>query len=561
MVIAERQANSRFRLNKEEVQALLRQMPPDQLMREVAKEDSFVWIFENVPTENGRKLTFDRRPYLVKILRDFSPHIVYKKSAQVGITMCGGIAKALYIVDTLGINSIYTFPTATDVSDFSKGRFRNIVHSSRYLSTRIGNVDNQGMVKIGDSFIYFKGTWSDRQGISVPSDLNVHDELDFSKPDIREIFSSRLDASMFDFRGDEQNGWEWDFSTPTIPGFGVSALYDMSDQHQWWVRCSRCNRSQRVNFFKNLRKTRKGKRYFGCLRCDKKLNRAKGKWIPKYPERNIRGYHITQPMCDYIDAHRMWETWERLKKSPAGKRKFYNFNLGLEYEDGTESITKSLILNRVVDGTTDFGPIFIGADQGDILHIEVVKVVEGRRHIIWIGTLNNFDEYVNLIDHYNPRVAVLDGLPNHENARRIARTKHNVYCIYYGGDKKLERKEWMKDLKEKKELTLPRTDLLDRAVTEWTSGNVVIESYIPTQFIEDFADQMSNMKRQFQEGRDGQQKAVWVNVGDDHYRHADAYTWVAQEIGTAGQSSLLDVSRGDPALAYAENLFTENEEW
>ena len=95
-------------LTKDEVLELLMQMPRDQLMAEVAQEDPFVWIHENVPTENGRKLSFDRRPYLKDILKDFSPHIVYKKSAQVGITMCGGIAKCLYAVDTLGINSIYT---------------------------------------------------------------------------------------------------------------------------------------------------------------------------------------------------------------------------------------------------------------------------------------------------------------------------------------------------------------------------------------------------------------------------------------------------------------------
>ena len=82
-----------------------------------------------------------------------------------------------------------------------------------------------------------EGPWTNRQALSVPSHLNIHDELDFSDPEVRETYSSRLDAAEFEWQGEPQFGWEWDFSTPTLPKYGISALYDISDQHQWWVRC------------------------------------------------------------------------------------------------------------------------------------------------------------------------------------------------------------------------------------------------------------------------------------------------------------------------------------
>ena len=549
-----------IKINKETARSLLEQIPREELLNELSNNDPFLWIYNNVPTEYGEKLDFSRRPYLVQIIKDFSPHIVYKKSAQVGITMCGGIAKCLYAVDTLKITSIYTFPTAKDVSDFSKARFRHIIHNSRYLHSRIGDIDSVGMVRFNNNAIYFKGAFTDRQATSTPSHLNIHDELDFSNSDVRQMYSSRLDAAEFMYNGEMQHGWEWDFSTPTLPKFGISKLYDESDQHEWWVKCDSCNRRQRVNFFKNMRKRRKGDKYFGCRKCDNELDRTKGEWVPRKPGASIRGYHITQPMCAFINANKMYKTYETSKHTSQGKRKFYNFNLGLEYEDSTETITRSLVLSRVTEGTVSVGPIFIGADQGDILHIVVSKLVDGVRRIIWIGTVNSFEEFEKLVIHYRARVAVIDGLPNHHNARMLSKSMYNVYAAYYAGTLKLERKYWVKNL-ENKEIKIPRTDLLDRTATDWTNGKVVIENYIPPNFIEDFAEHMSNAKRAIRDTSDGGSKAEWVAVGDDHYRHADSYNWLASEIGNSGISDVVNISKPYKELEVDQNVFREEDIW
>ena len=541
---------------------LLSGMSQERLLDQISKEDPFLWIYNNVMTENGRKLDFSLRPYLKDVLRDFSPQIVYKKSAQVGITMCGGIAKCLYAVDTLGINSIYTFPTAVAVSDFSKARFRYIVRNSRYLKSRMGEIDNVGMVRIGDSVIYFRGASKDSQAISVPSDLNIHDELDFSDESVREVYSSRLDASSFIYNNEIQNGWEWDFSTPTLPRYGVSVLYEDSDKHEWWVRCERCRRRQRVDFFKNLRKTRRGRRFFGCRKCDKELNRAKGRWVAREPNALIRGYHITQPMAPYINADRMYRQWVRAKKTPQGRKKFYNFNLGLEYEDGSETVSRELIFSRVVESTVVPGPIYIGIDQGGggLHHVVVSKLVNGIRRHIWIDTVQGFEQIDMLLDRYQPRICVIDALPSQENARRLAKNRHNVYLHYYGGKNKLEKKYWDKDL-EKKELSLPRTDVLDRSASEWRMGNVVIEDFIHPKLIEEFVDQMTALKRTYTEDKNGTKdgKAEWVKVNDDHYRHADTYNWVATEIGTGSLSQQIRSSSPIRETQVSENIFKESD--
>ena len=151
-------------------------------------------------------------------------------------------------------------------------------------------------------------------------------------------------------------------------------------------------------------------------------------------------------------------------------------------------------------------------------------------------------------------------MPNHHHARTLSNKHHNIYAAYYGGTNKLERIHWEKDLKNK-EVKIPRTDLLDRTASEWNNSSVVIENNIPIQFIEDFAEQMSNSKRSIQETKSGEPRAEWVKVDDDHYRHADSYNWLASEIGRSNLSDIMETSKPYEDLAMGENIFQESEVW
>ena len=43
-------------------------------------------------------------------------------------------------------------------------------------------------------------------------------------------------------------GWEYNFSTPTIPGYGVSDIYNKSDQKRWYITCPHCGKTQHMEF-------------------------------------------------------------------------------------------------------------------------------------------------------------------------------------------------------------------------------------------------------------------------------------------------------------------------
>ena len=202
----------------------------------------------------------------------------------------------------------------------------------------------------------------------------------------------------------------------------------------------------------------------------------------------------------------------------------------------------------------------MGVDQGNTLHCVVSKFVDGKRRYIWIGTLDSFPELFRMIVHYKPRVCVIDGLPNTHNARDLAKRLPSVYTVYYGGKNKINKEAWTRDL-ERKEVKIPRTELMDETAHLWNMGDVLIEDHIPRSMIEDFADQMSNAKRTLMDAPDGQKKAVWIQVGDDHYRHADAYNRLALEIGNTGYNNHFAISQPDPLLFVGENMFTPDEIW
>ena len=94
----------------------------------------------------------------------------------------------------------------------------------------------------------------------------------------------------------------------------------------------------------------------------------------------------------------------------------------------------------------------------------------------------------------------------------------------------------VEDLKRKiddKEVSVSRTDVLDQMAYSWKTGDSVIENYIDSHRVEEFAKQMSNMKRDLiEDKRRKSMKPIWVRTGADHYRHADGYAWIAGELYT-----------------------------
>src|SRR6267142_1259349 len=223
-------------------------------------------------------------------------------------------AKMLFFCLHYKITGIYTMPTQQLVERYSTSRFNRIIGRNPEVQSKI-YVNNAGFKQIGESQFYFSGTFNETQAISTPSDVNSHDELDFSKDDVLDLYPERLAHSPYAF--------QWLFSTPTIEEFGIDAEFIKSDQRHWFIKCSGCGRWQRMRFDipryadkHNIREIHKWGRhirwYFGCNRCDKELDRRNGEWVVKKGANGhfAHGYHIPQTIVPVIDAETLKDKYK-----------------------------------------------------------------------------------------------------------------------------------------------------------------------------------------------------------------------------------------------------------
>jgi Phage terminase large subunit gpA, ATPase domain len=531
--------------------------------------DPITWMSAraNLRTEKLEPLEFKDHLPMVDVYRDWHPLIVAQKGSQIGMTTCQ-ICKLLYYCDTHNITAIYTMPTAKDVFEFSQARFAPVIKASNYLSARMGNVDNATLKRMGASTLYFRGAQKHSQAISVPADIIVNDEYDFSAQDVMDTFEKRVGASKLK--------WFWRFSTPSIPDFGINALYKDTDQRHWLVRCTSCGKWQDVTFEHNLLKRKGETPYFGCRRCSVKLNRRNGAWVAKHPQKatdavyddqgrlvapadGMRGYWINPLTFTYVTATNVWSEWRKVerKNTNFARKRFHNFDLGLPYLTGEGLITRDTILRTMAASVPDTGFNVIGVDQGDLLHWVVRRVLPtGRMAVVAFGVTNDFFKIDHVISLYRIRSGIIDALPNKHNARDLVqRFRGRMYMAYYKDQREEKkyitenkRREQEKRKKEQETETstmhLDRTETLDDSAQDWIDGMAFLVGD-PMKNLneeqEEFIRQMTNMKRDLQEDAKGNTVAVWLKVGDDHYRHADNYAKAAANIYGRGRIEDLHV--------------------
>jgi hypothetical protein len=426
----------------------------------------------------------------------------------------------------------------------------------------MGNVDNATLKRMGASTLYFRGAQKHSQAISVPADIIVNDEYDFSDQAVMDTFEKRVGASKLK--------WFWRFSTPSIPDFGINALYKDTDERHWLVRCTSCGKWQDVTFEHNLLKRKGGTPYFGCRRCSVRLKRRNGAWVAKYPNKandaqydaqgrlvapadGMRGYWINPLTFTYVTATSVWNEWRKVerKNTSFARKRFYNFDLGVPYLSGEGLITRDTILRTMQASVPETGFNVLGVDQGDLLHWVVRRVLPtGRMAVVAYGVTNDFNRIDSIISLYRVRSGIIDALPNKHNARDLVqRFRGRMWMAYYK-DQREERKYVTENKKREAEkrkkeqeaetstMHLDRTETLDDSAQDWIDGMAFLQGDPLKNLSEDqenFIRQMTNMKRDLAEDSKGNTVAVWMKVGDDHYRHADNYAKSAANIYGRGR--------------------------
>lgn len=482
---------------------------------------------DNVKTPKGEFMDWYNHQYLIQIYEDTSQNMVLKKAAQVGITTFG-MNKALWVADTYDSSIIYTFPTAHDVSDFSRARMNPLIQSSPHLRKVIGGdtIDSVQLKQIGNSFLYFRGAWSERQAISVDSDFNIHDEIDFSKPDIIEMYKERLSHSKLK--------WFLAFSTPTIPEFGIDYLYNRSDKKEWFVTCPKCKKEQILKFPDSIRGDTKEAR-FACIACLATItddNRRTGRWIATGDlDWGVSGYHISQLMAPWISATEILRKEEASRIHPtqqlSGIKDFYNFCLGEAYGGENQPLNRDILLQCIQNKyeLEDEGRnCIMGVDQGDKLHVTIYKKERaGEIRLIHSGVYTDFDKDLpNLMDKYGVVFCMIDALPNKHSARKFALMfPAKVWLIYYNVNQK-EYAKWYKDVETKEyRIIVNKMESLDRMADKFKNHLIILPRL--SQELDLFLRHLCNWAKDKEEKPDGRVVWVYKKLGADHLTMATNY--------------------------------------
>ncbi len=389
------------------------------------------WIGENqIRNEKGDPIDFSSHLFLFDIYRDQSDLMTCMKAAQVGMSTTA-ILKNHYDASRRKMDIIYTLPTDNDVRVFVGGKVNRIIANNKCMLEDVADKDSIEQKQVGNSMIYFRGTWTKKAAIMVTADRLVHDEKDSSKLDVIADYQARLQHSKF-----KQTHT---FSHPSLPEIGVHADWLKSDQKHWFVKCSHCNRWQFLNW--DMEDEAKmsvdmDRGVFVCKKCHKEIDdniRACGEWVQKYQGRKWSGYWIPMLIAPWVKASELVAKWRAKDMTPEF---FAQKILGLPYSDGAAKLLRQDFLKNLTG--TPWAPgederVVIGIDTG----LKLDAVAGNQKGLFWHGAMSEWREADGLMKRWPKGIAIVDAGGDLIGSRAFQeRWNGRVFLCYLSGDRK-----------------------------------------------------------------------------------------------------------------------------
>lgn len=482
----------------------------------------FIWV-KNYWTARGEPLDFEEHKYLKQIYQDQHPNIVFKKSAQTGFTE-RMITEAIWLADQFKENSLYFFPTSGTIGDMVQERVDEPINNSEYLTAVSGRAkkllgkqaDKVGLKRFSKGFTYFRGANKPTQITSSSGDAVFIDEIDRMPVENIPYLDKRTEHS--------KRKWMRCASTPTIPNFGIDRKYTESDQHECWITCTKCNEKQTLTFWDNVDIE---KEQLVCKKCNEEIVpwKCEMEWIAKNPDSDVRGYYINQLYSPRLNIKNVIK--ESKKTAEWEIMQFYNQILGLAYEPKGSKVGEEDIDACIRDYTSPMKEdnTFMGVDVGKALHI----IIRGKKKILYIGDVKDFEDVDKLMDSYNVKKCVVDALPETREVQKfIDRFPGRAFFCYYSGLKEVKKGEWFKREKDSPKINTDRTLALDMVTDEIKTQEIEMPKNI-RDYIE-FIQHLKSLTRVVQKDSKGNVKASYVETGPDHLFHAVVYATIAKYI-------------------------------
>lgn len=510
-----------------------------------------LWVLKHkIKQESGQEIDFSKRKFLWDIYNDLSPKQVILKPPQIGMTVANTL-KALWVAKKIGKQIIYTLPTQGDVQDMVGGSFNRIIAQNPILMEWVKDHDTIEQKSVGDSIIFYRGTFTAKQAMMIPSGLNIHDEVDASDPRVINQYETRLQAQ-------EDGGWRWYFSHPSLAGHGVDVYWQQSDKKEWYITCNGCSTPQ-VLVWPDSVDTEQGRYICTSCKCELTDNaRINGHWrdqdgvawdgtlSEKY---EFSGWHVSQLMLWNKSAKDIIKAYNDPQKD---KQYFYNYVLGLPYIGSDDKIEPLAVLRNCVDEVnTQTEPIVIGADTGHGIHFvcmnkEGVFFFDNATEIT--PTKTPYDRIRELLRRWPKSIAMFDQGGDLIGVRQL-QTEYpgRVFLVFYQKDRKSTdmvkwgtgEDYWKVQVDRNRMMTLMVEQMRDVGRIRLNGSK---EEWDP------FAQMFGNLYREKVEvketkGKDDRSlygnEYVWKRNGPDHFAHALLYALVGMQRYGGGLAKII----------------------
>ncbi len=518
-------------------------------MNEAKRISPLVWIEqEKIKNEKGIPIRVDRDSnhfFLEDIYEDGSKQIAIKKPSQVGVSVTA-ILTEIHAAKYWGINQIHTLPTAHDVQVFVPDKVSQMIRMNPSIREGVPQkeVDAVSQKQFGKSFLYFKGTVSKRETFMLSSDRNTYDEVDRSN--VQEIanYSSRLE-------GASSLGLERWISTPTMPGFGIDRVWNISDQKHWRFKCRKCKTEQHMEWPQNIDMEKA--RYI-CSHCGEPLKDEvrKGEWRAKYPHREISGYWITQMIAPWITPENIIKTYKECEEgvNELTLEYFYNHKIGMPYISTESQIPASLFyrgisnaehteVNSIMGVDVQLRELYVViGDETGVYGLFVLK--DDERYIETEGRegSSKWDRLQEIVNAYDVRYGVIDGGFMPTDVVKFARKNQGkIYVNWYQEDPKkmlivrfgedVPFTEKRKDVDEDIKVLSDRNRIIDKLLESLKKGKIKFYFNQNDQRLQELIEHSSRVYARVAPDRFGIDKREWVSTGKDDFLHALVYYTIA----------------------------------
>lgn len=500
------------------------------------------------------KFNFKDHEFQIGILQDERNTVDVRKCSQVGLSELMARFGLAFLATNTGVSVILALPHQKFATKFAKGRLDPIIETSPALaSLMVKAADSSDLKRLGTSTLYLTGTYGTQSAISIPAKLLIQDEVDFCNQTVLTQMNSRLRHNL-------DGGYRRRFSTPTVPGYGIDLLFTASTQAHYLCRCKHCNHEDEVDFetqvvipgwegsFEQLEREHISaglvdyrNAWIRCLKCGKDLQASLQdpscrRWVEKCPGREHGGYQVAPTDLPlYNTPARILAQLQDYER----KADFYNFVLGLPYEDAENSI-----LGAVVDAMTTLPKldievpltadnVGIGVDVGKTAHILIGTQDEGGKNVVWAETYRYSAQdtiagrVCELIDRTSADCTVIDAGPDFSTASAVvAEFPGRAFANYYVRTEK--RNLSITEINEETgTLSTNRTKSLDRLVKGINGGHWRFARMEEMRLVK---EHFRGMKRVTVPDQDGEPSPSWMKTGEDHFFHAANYLDIAFEM-------------------------------